>query len=131
MAADGAQGLQPVAAHADVVSQVLELLAQQDLVGMIVIHHQYPQPGPWLPGREGGRHLREIRGGQGQGQFYLEAGPPSRLAVDAYLSSHHLAQDAGQVQAKAAARVLLGGVCTVEGGEQLGQLVRRDADPGV
>lgn len=54
LALAGLQRLGAVAAHAHLVAQVLELLAQQHLVGVVVVHHQHPQPG-WRE-RPGGGH---------------------------------------------------------------------------
>lgn len=90
VAGEGAQGLQAIAAHTDVVSQVLELLAQQDLVGVIVIDHQDMQPmgeGLSLVGL-GRRHCRDRGGGllsEREGQPYLEPGTFADLAVNGYL----------------------------------------------
>lgn len=90
VAGEGAQGLQAIAAHTDVVSQMLDLLAQQDLVGVIVIDHQDMQPmgeGLSLVGL-GRRHCRDRGGGllgEREGQPYLEAGAFADLAVNGYL----------------------------------------------
>ena len=136
MAGEGAQGLQAIAAHTDVVSQVLELLAQQDLVGVIVIDHQDMQPmgeGLSLVGL-GRRHCRDRGGGllsEREGQPYLEPGAFADLAVNGYLPPHHLAQDAGDVEAQPAAGELALAVGAIEGGEEPGQLVRGNAGSGV
>jgi hypothetical protein len=68
--------------------------------------------------------------GEREGQPYLEAGAFADLAVNGYLP-HHLAQDAGDVEAQPAAGELALAVGAIEGGEEPGQLVRRNAGSGV
>ncbi|AEK63410.1 hypothetical protein CFU_3586 [Collimonas fungivorans Ter331] len=118
----------------DVMPEVLQLLAQHQAVGDIVVSHQYAQAAQLGRYRRRLQLRRVERLDSGHGKLDQDLRPHSQLALQRDVAAHHLRQPAADGQPEAGAvfgRTRTRSASLDKRREQLGLFILRDAGAGI